>query len=90
MPKKIIDSQPQLVDALKSNNETLQNIDRGFIQIMSRYHIYFFHEGKPTNLKGTLRFVSYPWLKLAKINMCCCAYFGAVLDSRTIHVNTEI
>ena len=58
MPKKIIDSEPQLVDALKSNNETLQNIDRGFIQIMSRYHIYFFHEGKPTNLKGTLRFVS--------------------------------
>ena len=57
MPKKIVDSAPQLVDALKTNNETLQNIDRQFIQIMNRYHIYFFHEGKPTNLKGTLRFV---------------------------------
>lgn len=58
LPKKVVDTQPQLVDALKKNNETLQVIDRQFIQIMSRFHIYFFHEGKPTNLKGTLRFVS--------------------------------
>lgn len=57
LPKKIVDTEPQLVEALKTNNETLQNIDRQFIQIMSRFHIYFFHEGKPTNLKGTLRFV---------------------------------
>lgn len=59
MPKKIMDSEPQLIDALKSNNETLQNIDRQFMQLMSRYHIYFFHEGKPTDLKGSLRFVGY-------------------------------
>lgn len=57
MPKKFIDSQPQLVDALKKDNETLQNIDRQFIQLTSRFHIYFFHESKPTNLKGTLRFI---------------------------------
>lgn len=51
---------PQLVEALKTNNETLQNIDRQFIQIMNKYHIYFFHEAKPTHLKGsnTSRFVS--------------------------------
>ncbi|KAL8934165.1 MAG: hypothetical protein Q9216_006041 [Gyalolechia sp. 2 TL-2023] len=57
LPKKVVDTQPQLVDALKKDNETLQVIDRQFIQIMSRFHIYFFHEGKPTNLKGTLRFI---------------------------------
>ena len=57
MPSKVLDSQPQLVDALKKDNETLQVIDREFIQLTSRLHIYFFHEGKPTNLKGTLRFV---------------------------------
>ncbi|MCJ1303934.1 hypothetical protein MMC08_006745, partial [Hypocenomyce scalaris] len=57
MPKKIIDTQPQLVEALKTNNETLQNIDRQFIQLMSRFYIYFFHEAKPTNLKGTFRFI---------------------------------
>ena len=57
LPKKLIDSQPQLVNALKANSETLQNIDRGFIQIASRFHIFFFHEGKPTDLKGTLRYI---------------------------------
>ncbi|KAL8858372.1 MAG: hypothetical protein Q9178_005053 [Gyalolechia marmorata] len=57
LPKKVMDSQSQLIDALKTNNETLQNIDRQFIQILSRFHIYFFHEGKPTNLKGTLKFI---------------------------------
>ncbi|KAL9026459.1 MAG: hypothetical protein Q9196_004878 [Gyalolechia fulgens] len=57
LPKKVVDTQPQLVDALKTNNETLQVIDRQFIQIMSRFHIYFFHEGKPTDLKGTLRVI---------------------------------
>ncbi|KAL8833250.1 MAG: hypothetical protein Q9170_004382 [Blastenia crenularia] len=57
LPKKVVDTQPQLVEALKTNNETLQVIDRQFVQIMNRFHIYFFHEGKPTNLKGTLRFI---------------------------------
>lgn len=57
LPKKMIDTQPQLVNALKSNSETLQNIDRDFIQLTSRLHIFFFHEGKPTDLKGTLRYV---------------------------------
>ncbi|KAL9008964.1 MAG: hypothetical protein Q9173_005966 [Seirophora scorigena] len=57
LPKRVVDTQPQLIDALKTNNETLQNIDRQFAQLMTRFHIYFFHEGKPTNLKGTLRFI---------------------------------
>ena len=57
LPKKLIDTQPGLVNALRSNSETLQNIDRDFIQLTSRFHIFFFHEGKPTDLKGTLRYV---------------------------------
>ena len=57
LPKKVLDSQPQLVDALKKENETLQNIDRQFIQLMGKLHVFFFHEAKPTSLKGTLRFV---------------------------------
>ena len=58
MLKKAVDSAPQLVDALKSNSETLQNIDRQFIQLMDEFHMFFFHEAKPTNLGTTLRFVS--------------------------------
>ena len=57
LPSKVMDSQPQLVDALKKNNETLQVIDRSFIQIMHRFHIFFFHEGKPTKLGTHLRFI---------------------------------
>ena len=57
MPKKVLDSQPQLVDALKKENETLQNIDRQFVQLMGKFHVFFFHEAKPTNLKGTLHFI---------------------------------
>ncbi|ETI29606.1 hypothetical protein G647_02059 [Cladophialophora carrionii CBS 160.54] len=57
LPKKFFDTSPQLVQALQTNNETLQNINRLFIEIIGRYHIYFFHESKPTDLKGTLAFV---------------------------------
>ena len=58
VPKKVMDSQPYLVEALKTNSETLQNIDRQFSMIMDKYHLYFFHEAKPTDFKGTHRFVS--------------------------------
>ena len=57
LPKRLVDTQPQLVHALKANSETLQNIDRQFIQLTSRFHMYFFHEGKPTNLGGTLKYI---------------------------------
>ena len=57
LPKKFYDSSPQLVSALKSHNETLQNINRFFVEIIGRYHVYFFHESKPTDFKGTRHLV---------------------------------
>lgn len=57
LPKRFFDSSPQLVQALKTNNETLQNINRLFIEIIARFHIYFFHESKPMDFKGTRQFV---------------------------------
>ncbi len=57
MPSRVVDSNDALVKALKTNNETLQNIDRQFIQLISRFHVYFFHEGKPTKLAHTTGFV---------------------------------
>ena len=47
-----------MIDALKTNSETLQNIDRQFAQLVEKFHLFFFHEAKPTDMKGTLRFVS--------------------------------
>lgn len=58
MPKKIVDSSPDLVNALKKDNEVLIAIDRDFMQIINLFHVYFFHEGKPTDVKGTMIFVS--------------------------------
>ncbi|KAI9738429.1 MAG: hypothetical protein M1834_008932 [Cirrosporium novae-zelandiae] len=57
MPTSLVHSQPQLLEALKSNNETLQNIDRLFVDMMSRYHIFFFHEAKPSSLKIGKKFI---------------------------------
>lgn len=56
-PSRMLDNQPQLVEALKSQSETLQNINRYFESIMFRFHMLFCHEGKPTNVKATRRFV---------------------------------
>ena len=50
MPSGVVDSNPNLVNPMNRENETLQNIDRDFIQLMSRLYVYFFHEGKKTNL----------------------------------------
>lgn len=57
MPRKVLDTSSQLVDALKSDSETLINIEREFIQIQDRYNVYYFHEAKKTDIKGTLRFI---------------------------------
>lgn len=59
LPSDLVDTKPQLTDALRSNSETLQNIDRQFSQLTSRFHIFFLHEGKPTNIRGTLQYIVY-------------------------------
>lgn len=53
LPRKFIETSPQLVKALKTNNETLQNINSLFTDMMPRFHIYFFHETLSTDVKGS-------------------------------------
>ncbi|KAB8257786.1 lipa and NB-ARC domain protein [Aspergillus pseudonomiae] len=53
LPKKYMETSSQLVKALRTNNETLQNINSLFADMMSRFHIYFFHETLSTDVKGT-------------------------------------
>jgi hypothetical protein len=53
MPKKFMESSPQLVKALRTNNETLQHINSLFADIMSRFHVYLFHETRSTDVRGT-------------------------------------
>ncbi|KAK2873829.1 hypothetical protein FQN49_002033 [Arthroderma sp. PD_2] len=57
IPKKLLSTSPQLIQVLQSDNEHLQVINREFVQIMDRFHIYFFHESKPMDLGGTRSFI---------------------------------
>ncbi|KAL8673688.1 MAG: hypothetical protein Q9168_001903 [Polycauliona sp. 1 TL-2023] len=49
--------QTQLLEALKPNSETLQNIDRHFIELTKPLHIFYFHEMQPTKLGNSSRYV---------------------------------
>ncbi|KAL4868892.1 hypothetical protein BDV12DRAFT_91119 [Aspergillus spectabilis] len=53
LPKKFMETSPQLIKALKTNNETLQNINSLFTDMIPRFRIYFFHETLSTDFKGT-------------------------------------
>lgn len=53
LPKKILEASPQLLKSLRTNNETLQHINSLFVDIMGRFHIYFFHETRSTDVHGT-------------------------------------
>lgn len=57
LPRKIVESSSQLISALKTDNETLQNINSLFAEILPRYHIYFFHETRSTDIKGTRQLI---------------------------------
>lgn len=53
LPKRFMETSPHLIGALRTNNETLQNINSLFAEMMGRYHIYYFHETRSTNVKGS-------------------------------------
>lgn len=57
IPKRLLSTSPQLVQVLQSDNEHLQVINRDFVQIMDRFHIYFFHESKPMDIGSTRAFI---------------------------------
>jgi hypothetical protein len=57
IPKKVMDTEPHLVQTLKSNNEVLQNINLHFLDIYQRFEIDMVHEAVKTDLKGLKAFV---------------------------------
>ncbi|MCJ1311437.1 hypothetical protein MMC25_005108 [Agyrium rufum] len=57
VPKKAIDTSPELLNALKKDSEILVTIDDDFAKLMIWYSIFYFYEAKPTDFKGTLRYV---------------------------------
>ncbi|OBT50296.1 hypothetical protein VE04_09072 [Pseudogymnoascus sp. 24MN13] len=57
MPKKIVETEDQLLKTLQNNNETLQNINLHFLDIYQRVAIDLLLEAMRTDLKGTKIFV---------------------------------
>lgn len=50
LPSKLVDTDSQLLEALQTGSEVLQEITDTFIPLMKRFRIYFFWEQEKTNL----------------------------------------
>ena len=57
VPKKVIGTSPQLLEALHEHSRILQDITNGFTPLMKNFDIYFFWESLPTNIGYTTDFV---------------------------------
>ena len=57
VPSKVLDSEGQLLDALKDDSEVLQNITDMFVPLMKRFRIYFFWEQEKTDFGATRGYV---------------------------------
>ena len=62
VPKKVSDTHGQLLNALKEDSETLQNITDQFAPLMKRFHKYVFWEQEKNRLPHTNAYV------------CCLSY----------------
>ena len=56
-PKKMFDADSQLLNALHTGSETLQNISDQFAPLMKHFHIFFFWEQMKTDLGYTRGYV---------------------------------
>ena len=57
LPKKLLDTEPGLINTLRTQSETLQNINASFANIQARFQLAFFHEAVKTDFGGTRAFV---------------------------------
>ncbi|MCJ1371023.1 hypothetical protein MMC20_002238 [Loxospora ochrophaea] len=57
VPSKILDTEGQLLDALREGSEVLQNITDMFVPLMKNFRIYFFWEQEKTDLGATEDYV---------------------------------
>ena len=56
-PKKVMDTNSQLLDALKEGSETLQNVTDMFAPLMKQFHIFFYWEQFKTDFGYTQDYV---------------------------------
>lgn len=58
LPSRIVDTEAQLLDALREGSEVLQEITDNFAPLMKDIRIYFFWEQEKTDLGYKLDYVS--------------------------------
>lgn len=58
IPKKIVDTDSQLLQALREGSEVLQNINDQFAPLMKRFRIFFFWEQQKTSFPHTRDYVN--------------------------------
>jgi hypothetical protein len=59
VPSKVIDTDGQLLEALKEGSETLQNVTDMFAPLMKNFRTYFFWEQEKTDFGATRKYVSF-------------------------------
>lgn len=57
VPKKALQTESSLINALEEESETLQNITDQFAPLMSNFHIFFFWEQEKTDLIYTKDYI---------------------------------
>lgn len=57
VPRKIAHFETNLITGLEKDCETLQNITQDFAPMMNRYHIFFFWEQLPTDVKYSMSYI---------------------------------
>lgn len=50
LPSKLVDTDSQLLEALKTGSQVLQEITDNFVPVMRKFRIYFFWEQEKTDL----------------------------------------
>jgi len=58
VPSKLVDTQSQLLDALREGSEVLQEISDNFVPLMKDLRIFFFWEQEKTDCGYKLDYVS--------------------------------
>jgi hypothetical protein len=60
LPSKLVDTESQLLRALKEGSEVLQEVTDNFVPLMKDLRVYYFWEQEKTDLGYKLDYVSAP------------------------------
>ena len=69
VPAKLVDTEGQLLEALREGSEVLQNITDGFAPLMKDFRVFFFWEQEKTDMGFTRDYVRSFFFSLV-VSLC--------------------